>query len=98
MYPVGAPSSFTQSNLKGGVTGGSEYGFKSLNLKNLDSESLRAEVQIVKTPWTYSFIAPFPSGPQIDPYYVWNKIVLTYTRCGITYNSDKLVAISAIAK
>lgn len=98
MYPTGAPSSLTQSNRKGAVTGGEEYGFKSLHFKNLDPSSVRSEVQVVKTPWTYSFIPPLPSGEQIDPYYVWNKIVIAYARCGITFDIDKLVAISAIAK
>lgn len=98
MYPAGAPTMFSHSELSGHTVGASEFGFKRLHFKNLDPTSVRAEVQVVKTPWTFSLIPALPSGPLIDPYYVWNKILVAYTRCVLTKEYDKLVAISGVAK
>jgi hypothetical protein len=69
-----------------------------MNFKNIDPTSVRSEVQVRKTPWTFSVIPNLPSGSHVDPYYVWNKLVIAYTRCGLTVATDKLVAISAVAK
>jgi hypothetical protein len=75
-----------------------EYGFKKLRFKNLDPAEVRAEVQAVTSPWNIALIGPPPSGPLVDHYYVWNKVLLAYTRCSLTHDEDKLIAISAIAK
>ena len=98
MFPNGAPPNLAQSDSAGFAPGTHEYGFKRLHFKNLDPASVRSEVHIKKTPWTFSLTPPLPSGPMIDPYYVWNKIVLTYTKCALTKEKDRLVAISAVAK
>ena len=98
MYPLGAPPSLVQPISTGFVTGGQEYGFLKLRFKNLDPSSVRSEVKVLKVPWTFSVIPQLPSGPQIDPYYVWNKVVIAYTRCDLSFEMDRLVAVSAIAR
>lgn len=52
----------------------------------------------MKAPWTISLISTPPSGKLIDPYYVWNKVLIAYARSALTNEGDKLVAISAVAK
>jgi hypothetical protein len=98
MFPNGAPAPLAQSESAGFAPGTQEFGFKRLHFKNLDPASVRSEVQILKAPWTFSLTSPLPSGPLIDPYYVWNKMLLAYTKCALTKEKDKLVAISAVAK
>ena len=75
-----------------------EYGFNKLSFKNLDPATVRTEVQAVTARWNVALIKPPPSGELVDPYYVWNKVLLAYTNCALTQDQDKLVAISAIAK
>ena len=98
MYPNGVPDAISQPDFKGFVASSQQFGFNKVRFKNLDPTAVRAEVEVVKIPWTFTLIGPPPSGPLIDPYYVWNKILLAYTRCALSHDTDKLVAISAAAK
>jgi hypothetical protein len=98
MFPNGAPQVLCRPYYEVEPPGATGYGFKRLNFKNLDPASVRSEVFIKKTPFKFSSIPELPSGPLIDPYYVWNKVLLAYTRGALTKQSDKLVAISAVAK
>jgi hypothetical protein len=38
------------------------------------------------------------SDPVVDSFFIWNRILTTYTRCYLTRDEDKLIAISAIAR
>ena len=40
----------------------------------------------------------WPLDPMIDSFILWHGIVQTYTKCLLTKNQDKLVAISAVAR
>jgi hypothetical protein len=100
MYPHGAPNILAEPENKGALSftpGGNQYGFQRLHFKNLDPNSVRSEVKLVKGTLTGT-PSELPSGPSVNPYYLWNKVLLAYTKCNLTNTDDRLVAISAVAK
>ncbi|KAH7628833.1 hypothetical protein B0T09DRAFT_268002 [Sordaria sp. MPI-SDFR-AT-0083] len=42
--------------------------------------------------------APFSGPSEVDMYELWNRLVERYSQCNITYSSDKLPALSGLAK
>lgn len=98
MYPNGLPEVFSRSVNAGVAAGNKQYIFGRGRFKSVDPAEVRAEVRLTNNRLIFRSTVPLPSGRQVDPYYVWNKIVVAYTESKLTKEYDKLVAISAVAK
>jgi hypothetical protein len=85
MFPKGVPTE---------CLGGEGCGFKHL-------DPATDGIKIRESPmfnWGLKADRFWPLDPLIDSFILWHNILETYTKCLLTENKDKLVAISAIAR
>jgi hypothetical protein len=85
MYPNGVPGPF----LRGLYSG---IGFKHLDPATDGAKIRKSFTQNLEQDQSWDMDAT------TDSFYIWNGILTAYTKCLLTKNQDKLVAISAIAK
>jgi hypothetical protein len=85
MFTDGVPSSF----LRGAFFG--------IGYKHLDPASDGAKIRLSES-GGFEQDHSWPLDPSTDAFYLWSSVLSEYTNCLLTKNSDKLIAISAIAR
>jgi hypothetical protein len=85
MYPDGVPGTF----LRGAYFG---TGFKHLDPASDGTKIRQSESGGLGQDYSW------PLDPSTDAFYIWSGLLSEYTNCLLTKNSDKLIAVSAIAR